>query len=207
MLQRLGQYLNRFTAVYLTATPGKYTERKLQILQEFYELTNSFLQELEVDYWISYGTLLGHFREGGIIAHDIDIDYSANTSAYQKILDNQKKLPKGLKIFDTSKNHYGPKLFFSYKGFDGDIYFYDEKDGMMNPTLNSSIPSDMIPFPKEHIYPLKKVDFLERKTFVPNDSEAHLKHCYGYIGSNAAFDAKTGYYYPKGGPKPEESVA
>lgn len=207
MLERIGLYIQRYAAVYLCALPGRYTARKLKILQDFYDITNRFLKDLEVDYWISYGTLLGHYREGGIISHDIDIDYSANTNCYQKILDNKDKLPKGVKIYDYSERHFGPKLFFSYKGFDGDIYFYEEKDGLMHPTLKSSIPSDMTSFPKEHIYPLKTADFLGQETYIPNDSEAHLTHCYGYLGPNAAFDPDSGYYYPKGGPKPSESTS
>ncbi len=197
MITRIFQYVQRFSAVYLNALPGAYNRRKLELLKEFYEKTNSFLKDLGVEYWLSYGTLLGWYREGGIIAHDIDIDYAASSDMYERILKDEDKLPVGLKLFDTSENHKGPKLYFSYKGFDADIYFYEKREGMMYPTLISSIPSDMIEFPEEWIYPLREVSFLNNQTYVPSNTKAYLEHCYGYIGKNAAFDKKTGYYYPK----------
>lgn len=197
MIRRIIQYTQRITAVYLNALPGGYNRRKLELLRTFYEATNSFLKDLGVDYWLSYGTLLGWYRERGIIAHDIDIDYAASTDAFELIWQNRDRLPSGFKLFDTSENHNGPKLFFSYKGFDADIYFYEKREGKMYPTLISSIPSDMIEFPQEWIYPLEEVTFLGAKTKVPSAPKAYLEHCYGYIGKNAAFDKKTGYYYEK----------
>lgn len=197
MISRVFQYARRISAVYLSVLPGGYNRRKLELLTYFYENTNGFLRDLGVDYWISYGTLLGWYREGGIIAHDIDVDYSAPSEAFEVIWNNRDRLPDGFKLFDTSANHNGPKLYFSYKGFDADIYFYERKDGLMYPTLISSIPSDMIEFPEEWIYPLQEVSFLGYQTYVPSNAKAYLEHCYGYIGKNAAFDKKTGYYYEK----------
>jgi phosphorylcholine metabolism protein LicD len=197
MFQRLGQYLHRLTSVYLTSLPGGYTDKKVAVLKEFYQLTNDYMKAQGVEYWIAYGTLLGQHRINGILPHDIDIDYGAPGEAFDAIWNNREKLPKGLKLYNTSKNHRGPKLFFSYKGYDGDFYFYEKVDQTLVPYLISSIPSDMQVLPLEMIYPLKKVSFLDKETYISNKTKDYLELCYGYIGAGAAFDKKTGYWYKK----------
>jgi len=197
MIKRLWQYLNRFASVYFYALPGGYTDRKIEILKKFYEISNTFLHELGVDYWLAYGTLLGYYREKGILKHDIDLDYGAPESSFDKIWNNKHLLPRELRLYNTSFKHRGPKLFFSYKGFDADIYFYEEKGDRLEPFLISSIPADMQALPVDFIYPLQPVDFLGLNTFVPAQSEKYLEHCYGYIGTNAIFDKQTGYWHEK----------
>jgi len=198
MFQRLSQYINRITSVYFTTKHGNYTAKKVALLREFYELTNNYLKTQKTDYWLAYGTLLGYHRENGIISHDIDLDFGAPGEAFEAIWTNRSALPKGLKLYNTSHKHRGPKLFFSYKGFDADVYFYEKKGHLMDPFLISSIPADMAAFPQEWIYPLQKVEFLGELTYVPSNPKAYLEHCYGYIGRGAAFDKKTGYWYKKG---------
>jgi phosphorylcholine metabolism protein LicD len=193
-MRRIWQYILRIFFVYFFTLPGNYQNRKLKILREFYHLTNQFLMSLDIEYWLAYGTLLGYYREKDIIKHDIDLDFGATQQAYQVILNNQHKLPPVIKLFDTSKNHNGPKLFFSYKGFDTDIYFYDKKDNLLVPFLISSIPADMTPFDVNYIFPITKSDFLGGSTFIPADPLKYLEHCYGYIGKNAKFNKSTGLW-------------
>src|SRR5690606_32855738 len=95
-----------------------------KILWELFVIVNEFLQTLEIDYWANFGTLLGFFREEGIIGHDIDIDFGCDEKLYSYIWENRHRLNKNVSMHDTSHRHHGPKLYFSYKGFDADIYFY-----------------------------------------------------------------------------------
>ncbi|MFY0627126.1 MAG: hypothetical protein JXR07_12575 [Reichenbachiella sp.] len=192
---RIWQYIKRISAVYFSALPGQYTEKKVEILKEFYFLTNSYLKNQNVDYWIAYGTLLGYHREKGILSHDIDLDYGAPGASFESIWNNRNTLPKGLTLENWSDRHRGPKLFFSYKGFDADIYFYEEVNEELVPFLISDIPADMEPVLRQNIYPLHEVDFLGDKTYIPENPKNYLEQCYGYIGPGAAFDKKTGYWY------------
>jgi len=197
MVLRLKQYLEQFISIYFHSIPGGYTARKISLLKQFYTLTNSYPRDLEIDYWLAYGTLLGYYREKGLLAHGIDLDYGAPEESFGKIWDNRHQLPRGLKLFNTSHRHKGPKLFFSYKGFDADIYFYGKKGNKMVPYLISSIPADMKAFPVDYIYPLVDRLFLGQTTFAPAKPKDYLKHCYRYIGRHAVFDPKSGYWYEK----------
>ena len=50
-----------------------------------YQLGVGVLQELGEPFWLDFGTLLGYYRGGDIIPHDIDIDVGMMESSYEKI--------------------------------------------------------------------------------------------------------------------------
>ena len=167
-------------------------------LNTLYRKTNRLLCEIEVEFWLDYGTLLGYFRQGGFLSNDKDIDFGAHEKEYPKILGLKKRLPKSFKMYDTSHKHRGPKLYITYQGWEADIYFYEERKGMLQNYENSKNPSETTPLSKELVYPIEKTEFLGEKTFVPTRTEAYLTHIYRYIGPDARFDKKSGYWYKKG---------
>jgi hypothetical protein len=171
---------------------------KRRALEVLFRESNLFLRNLGVDYWLVFGTLLGYFREGGIIRHDYDIDFGAHESEYERIWKNRHRLPKGFRLYDTSYKHPGPKLYISYQGWEADIYFFEDMSSTFRCFLASDYQGEVGPFPKNYIYPLKKALFLGESTFVPNLPKPYLTHMYGYLGKDAVQDKITGYWHHKG---------
>lgn len=196
-MRRLCQYLQRWANIYLTTLPGYYRDRKVEILRDFFKKINGVLMETGEEYWLDFGTLLGHYRGEGIIPHDIDIDFGMHERSYQKILNIKSRLPRKIKIFDTSKNHRGPKIYFSYKGFDADIYFYEDLGDTIRSYENSHYPNETSEIPRTLVFPLTKSTHLNQQTLIPADAKAYLTHVYGYLGKDAVRDKHTGYWKKK----------
>lgn len=196
-LTRLWQYIERIINVYCVSVPGNYQNKKISHLQQIYQVTNGYLKTLGVDYWLDFGTLLGYYREQGILPHDIDVDFGVSELYFEKIWTSQHLLPKGFTMYDTTHKHRGPKLFINYKGFDVDLYFYEDTGDKLASYEVTKYPSEMKPFDKNLAFPLIKVDFLGSSTFVPNSSKEYLEHYYGYIGKNGVRNESTGYWSEK----------
>lgn len=194
-LSSIIQKVQRIINVYLTTLPGNYTNKKLEILSEIFEVTNEYMKNTGAMYWIDFGTLLGYHREGAILPHDVDVDFGAHEEEFDKIWSKRNELPKGFKLYDTSFRHRGPKLYFNYKGFDADVYFYEDKDGKLTSYENSHYPNERTPYPKDLAIPAKPAEFLGQKTFVPARPVEYLEHIYNYLGSNGWRDKNTGYWY------------
>lgn len=168
-----------------------------EALIHLFRSSNAHLASLGIDYWISFGTLLGWHRERQILAHDYDVDFGAPIAAFDRIWNSRNRLPPGLRLFDTSFRHPGPKLYFSYQGWEADVYFYTENHGQLRTLLNRAYPAETAPFPIEWQYPLRSVTLHEVATFVPAETEKWLLHTYGYIGPNAVQDKTTGHFHPR----------
>ncbi len=191
------QKLQRIINVYFSALPGGYKKKKLEILDQIFRVTNDYMQKTGATYWMDFGTLLGYHREGGIIGHDIDVDFGAHESEFDKIWSKRNDLPDGFKLYDTSYKHRGPKLYFNYKGFDADVYFYEDKDGTLTSYENSNYPNERTPFDKSLALPVKETTFLGIKTYEPAQTQKYLEHIYNYLGSDGYRDTKTGYWHKK----------
>jgi len=196
-LSSIVQKLQRFINVCLTDTPTNFDKKKLEILTKLYHVTNDYMKNTGANYWLDYGTLLGHYREGNILMHDADVDFGAHEDEFDKIWSHRQSLPKGFKLYDTSFKHRGPKLYFNYKGFDADVYFYEEKEGTLTSYEDSHFLSERSPFPINLALPVKPTIFLGEDTFEPAEPKLYLEHIYHYLGSDGNRDSQTGYWRKK----------
>lgn len=193
---RLSQYIKRIANVVLFALPGQYRKRKLQILEEMFQKAIDLLKETDEPYWLDFGTLLGYHRSGGIIPHDVDIDIAMMESSYEKVKDLKNRMPKGLKFYDTSENHEGPKIYFSYKGYDFDIFFYEDEGDTVRSFVEANWPNERQHLSKDLIFPLKSDQFLNREITVPVKTQEYLETMYGYLGTGGWRDQTTGLWHP-----------
>jgi len=193
-LLRISQYITRFINIHFTALPGNYRKRKVEILREFLQLSVEFLNRVDEEYWLDFGTLLGQHRENDIIPHDIDIDFAMHEKSYKNVLENKDLISPKIKFYDSSHRHRGPKLYFNYKGFDADIYFYEDLGNHLRSYENADFENERQEIPKNLIYPLKEVEFLDKKIFVPCGTKEYLEFVYGYIGIDGSRNSKTGFW-------------
>ncbi len=170
--------------------------RQAQLTHLFREV-NHWLRDAEVEYWLTYGTLLGFFREGAILYHDRDIDFALPNAAYPRLLACADKLPPGFRLCDTSSRHHGPKLYVDYRGWEADLYFYRPDGTTYRSLLRSNTPNETFPLPMDAIHPIQTARFLDEPVCVPGEVKAYLTHLYGYLGADARYNRRTGYYEPR----------
>lgn len=193
-LLRASQYIKRFIHVYIFAVFGTHQQRKMKVLTELYQYSVDFLNTVGEEYWLDFGTLLGYHREGGIIPHDIDADFGMHEKSYKKVLANKSRLSPKVKFYDSSHRHRGPKLYFNYKGFDVDIYFYEDLGDAVRNYEDTSWPNERREMPKEIVYPLQDVNFLGKTCLIPSKSKEYLEYIYGYLGIDAKRNQQTGFW-------------
>jgi len=172
-----------------------YREKARAELRQFYLRLNAYLQELEVDYWLAYGTLLGYFRDRDLILGDSDIDFGLRVEDYQRLLDYRHRLPPGFTLVDTSHKHGGPKLYIRCGLFAADLYFYQSEGEHLRLFLNSHYVADRTPVPRSLILPTRPDPFLGQPTRVPNQVEELMLWTYQYLGSDGKLDHATGFWH------------
>jgi len=173
----------------------RYREKARADLRQFYLGLNAYLQALEVDYWLAYGTLLGYFRDRDLILGDSDIDFGLRVEDYQRLLDYRHRLPPGYTLVDTSHKHGGPKLYIRSGLFAADLYFYQSDGEHLRLFLNSHYVADRTPVPRSLILPTRPDQFLGQPTRVPNQVEELMLWTYQYLGSDGKLDPATGFWH------------
>lgn len=175
---------------------GSQEAKRNAILSILYKETSFFLRQINEPYWLDFGTLLGYHRENGIIRHDVDVDFSMMAPSFSLVWTKRHLLPKGFTLHDTSFRHFGPKLYVSYKGFDADIYFYEENENEIRSFEKTTWMNERQWIPKNLIFPLKQVQFLEHDIYIPNQTGIYLEYLYGYIGTRGYRDPASGFWQP-----------
>lgn len=191
---RLKQYIKRILYAGKGGLHGEQSEKKTKIITELYNYVIFFLNEIGAVYWLDYGTLLGYFRENGIIKHDNDIDLALLEDQYQLILQNKNCLDKHVTFMDKSKCNGAPKIKLNYKGFDCDLYFYKKTDNFIQSLEDSVWQNETQRIDSNIIIPLKTEEFLGHRIYVPNETKKYLETIYGYLGPNANRNKKTGFW-------------
>ncbi len=136
-----------------------------------------------IEYWLTFGTLLGAIRDKAFMKHDAnDIDIGVNQKDYWKVREilNKSKTLKykriwraEIAVYETNDVHL-------------DFFFFTEKDDMMYTSMflgnkiqgGINIESGM-KYLKKNIYPLKNINVFRHRFTVPNKPEAHCEENYG----------------------------
>jgi len=135
------------------------------------------LQEHNLQYFISFGTLLGAVRHGGLIPWDTDTDILiAEKDKYRAIEILKKILPVHYKVMeDHDSNIVGSIVRVNFSEINTlhiDLFTYFERNNEVIYGYNRK-------FLKEDIFPLEKVKFYNLELSVPNNIEKQLKIFYG----------------------------
>ena len=136
-------------------------------------LLERFDKACKADYFLHYGTLLGHLRYQDILPWDDDLDVG--------VYDRDKLLQSdfqsvGLKI---------EPFFFGYKIFNLDdkkrfpfldIFLYERSDGL--PTNHSARKAFSDVYLPSDVYPLKRVKFSSIESWIPAKSNKLISSFY-----------------------------
>ncbi len=189
IFRRLKQYAQR--AIH-TKAGRKQIQKK--ILWELFEVSNQFLRDLDADYWSDCGTLLGFYRENDIIAHDIDIDFGCRKDCFEQVWSNRHKLPKNFHMYDISERHNGLFLYINYKGYDADIYFYNESEKHLHTPEKTSWENYSAPIPKEIVFPTTTFRVKGISTKAPAKIKEYLTTIFGNLSADAVRNPDTGFW-------------
>ncbi|CAF0912536.1 unnamed protein product [Adineta ricciae] len=183
------------------------------LLSTFHEWTK-FARKHQIQYWISYGTLVGYVQRGGLLPHDGDIDLSIMAQATPYLFElsrlNFSSIyelvihPQWYIIDDTKRSYFRSEKveFVSLNG-----RFLNLKDNLhvdlwtaydyhpnktrvykKDPPTITSFDNDYQwrSMPREWIFPLKECMFSGIKVWCPAQPEKLVSDIYGDISVNTS---------------------
>lgn len=160
--------------------------------RELLELIDDILNKAEIEYFLTYGTLLGAYRDHDFIPHDYDLDIALFWEDHDKVKDLM--LSKGLELkhevhFGNWNNPENIEYRFEYKNTFIDIDFYKVFGNTAitcNPSFipgsNYIVGQKFLVITEDIINPfngLKEIEFLGRKYKVPANTEEFIIANYG----------------------------
>jgi len=135
--------------------------------------TVDVFEHLEVKYCVVFGTLLGIYRDGGLIEHDTDTDIAVWIDNYSELVKIVEKMEEN-KLMLT---RIIPKIISFTRGGDYiDIYFYNKKNNKSENLINHEHFGTMTPadFSKNNT-----VRFHNKELACPVDPEDYFQKLYG----------------------------
>ena len=144
-----------------------------QILEIVYDQDH-----LNFDLWLDFGSLLGYYREGGRIEHDIDMDFALKVS--------------DLEAFDVYEEHLLAnegkvvERAYDFNGLNIDFIFYEATEShFTSVTIDFKInaigqPTRLMAY--RYQLPLMEIDWAKieaHKVMVPQDCHRYLSLLYG----------------------------
>jgi len=188
---------NIIKAIYIP-TIGRYKKFKQSRLlakegkNALFQIDKAF-KELDIDYWLEFGTLLGAVREKDFISHDVDIDIAMFIDDFQD--KNEAIITKygfkKLKEFLVDNGKYAREETYVYKGISVDIFYFHRKNNKMythtfapekGKSRFKTIEEKGGLLVCEWSYPdtgFKLINFLGIDFLAPSNIEEHLKATYG----------------------------
>lgn len=169
-------------------------ERIPPVLERLYTEVNRLLADLGIEYWLDWGTLLGHHRDGGLMPRDYDVDFGALAEDCPRIWQARHRLPPGFTMCDASYRYGSPKLYVSLDDWKADLYFYTPRGDRLQCFGDTDYPCCVEPFPADLVLPTTPACMLGQATRVPARVRQYLVRRYGEIRRGAVRDPATGYF-------------
>lgn len=144
----------------------------------------NILNNLNMDYWLTDGTLLGFYRNNDFIDHDEDLDFGAFIDNFDEklILDFVDDEWKLVSVF--GKRDCGLEISFKKRGIKLDIFFFYKEDGKYWHGAWRKFKKDgktlrnLIKYYYDD-FKLTQADFKNEKFNIPQNTEKYIATKYG----------------------------
>lgn len=101
-------------------------------LAEILLFTTGLLDQNNIKYWLDYGTLLGQYRDGGLIERDTDVDLSITVDGLEKLQSISSIFNEAEFHFSIYKKNNWYKVNYSKLNTQhADIFIWHRKNGIM----------------------------------------------------------------------------
>jgi hypothetical protein len=172
-------------------------------IEELLSVLSEILDTAGIEFWIDQGTLLGSYRHGKFIERDSDADIAISNEAHFSSLPDvlEAGLPDAYGWQRKGSHCRGYKVWLkaggTFKGtFEGreiewplvvcDVMFYRFLEADQSYVQHyEGFGVETVFFPKDVIFPLKRIEFEGRTYCCPARVEEYLEIQYGYIGEGA----------------------
>lgn len=141
------------------------------------------LNEIDVFFWLEFGTLLGVIRDGKLIEHDTDIDVGVMLKDYSWKIEETLTKHGFVKTrkFEIDGGDYGIEESYELNGVSFDIFYFTKKEDKMYCHL---FPYDQNKnFVVRELYTwateFKKIEWQGTSVNIPKDSHRRLTDTYG----------------------------
>jgi hypothetical protein len=169
-------------------------------LEQLYNDVTQVLDRYQIPYFLDYGTLLGYFREGELLDHDIDVDISVHSEYQSVLLEALQNLPESYYIRTPPKGDFlkwkrtnikikrrrrlGSLDIYLYYPFELDTICQGKACRFNKEKVISCVPvGDYSQLPTDWFFPLKQSELViggeKRKCYIPNQTKAYIRHLYG----------------------------
>lgn len=154
-----------------------------KLLRDIFMTVVPILNEMKVEYWADFGTLLGLFREGDLILHDNDVDIVLLNPAWDVIIRGlRRSLAKKayhIKVTKTTDKETGKQYtwvrVWGLFGAFADLYSAE----LCNGDEMIKLYNEGLKIPKSFVLPTHRMDFKGLRVNVPCNVEGVLEYRYG----------------------------
>lgn len=188
--------LRKIFLPYIELKSSKYKKKRIKnfhlsaslIFTEFCDALN----DANVEFWLTFGTLLGAIREKTFIAHDMDIDVAAFSDSdfdlvHKKLTEKGFVLSREIVIYTNNASEIGMEktytkknvsidIFIFHKIDDKSVYTHDFLGGVEigNLRIYKTVRTLTLPFTG-----LVDYNFLNNKVSIPINYQEYLSAHYG----------------------------
>jgi len=108
-------------------------KRFVKNVEHTFERLLQVLDELGMNWWLEYGTLLGAIRENNFLSHDVDIDIGMMHQEYSNQIEKTfiKYGFKKRREFLIDNGKYGREETYRYCGVDIDIFYFKQRNNTL----------------------------------------------------------------------------
>lgn len=165
-----------------------FKQNSIQVFSDFCDAFNDVNEE----FWLTFGTLLGAVREHGFIAHDLDIDVGVMDTVDFKKLDKSLRrhgfmLTRKIEIYSKQDPASGFEITYGKESVTIDIFVFHRLDAINIQTHDFLQGVDSPDFQiyktvRKIILPMKELidyKFLDRNVLIPKNYKDYLSAHYG----------------------------